>query len=453
MPATVLSQGAPPPLYRVFLADGSALASFGEWARVDEHIIFSMPRAAGAGPADLHLVSLPVQRVDLARTERYARAVRAATYAANRGEADFARLSAEVAQVLNRVALLTDPAARLAAAESARRSLADWPGGHFGFRSTEVREILGVLDEVIASLRAAAGLGHFDLALTARTAEPPPEPLLEAPDNGDVVRQLMAASAAVTTPAERVSLLQSVVELIDRAIDALPSGVAATIRNTALGGIAEVRKIDGAYTRLRTSILAEAARHAARADVRGLERLQRRVRDEDTRLGARRPDDVAGMVATLAAHLDVAHRLRLAHDQWLLRADGLRTYQRSVETHLRVLDASHASLDDIRTLAGPPPHQLRPLAQRLSRASRHLGLVKPPPELASVHALFRSAYELAENAVQLRLDAARVADVDLARQAASAASGAIMLMARARTDLEEALQPPTLAVAPATKQP
>ena len=29
--------------YRVFLADGTALVSFGEWARVDDLVVFSMP--------------------------------------------------------------------------------------------------------------------------------------------------------------------------------------------------------------------------------------------------------------------------------------------------------------------------------------------------------------------------------------------------------------------------
>ena len=116
------------PLYRVFLSDGTALVSFGEWARVGDRLVFSMPLTPGAGPSDLHLVSLPVARVDLARSERYAEAVRAANYAATQGESDFAKLSSDVADVLNRVALIADPTARLSAAEEARRALTEWPG-------------------------------------------------------------------------------------------------------------------------------------------------------------------------------------------------------------------------------------------------------------------------------------------------------------------------------------
>jgi hypothetical protein len=441
------AQRSESPLYRVFLTDGTGLASFGEWARVDDRVVFSMPMAPGGGPSDLHLVSLPLQRVDLARTERYAQSVRAANYAATRGEADFAQLSSDVARALNDVALIKEPAARLVAAERARRALTDWPGAHYGYRATEVREIIGVLDEVISSLRTQNGQERFDLALST-TTEAPAEELLAAPDPTELVQQLMTASAVVDSPAERVSLLQSVVALLDRAVDLLPDSFAKTIRATALGGIAEEQRIEAQYQLLRTSTLAEASQYAAAADVRALERLRKRLADDDGKLGNRRPDDVAAVLATLDAHLDAAHRLRLAHDQWLLRIDAERAYHRSASPLVAALVQSAGSLDDIRSLAGPAPQALRPLAVRLERASRRLALVEPPPELAAIHAVFRSAFSLAANAVQLRLDAARGADVELARQAAAAASGAMMLLTRARADLDAALQPPAIARPP-----
>ncbi len=429
------------PLYRVFLADGSALASFGEWARVEDRLIFSMPTAPGAGPGDLHLVSLPVQRVDLARTEQYADAVRAQHYATTRGEADFAQLSSAVAQTLNQVASLPDPRERLAAAEQARRALADWPARHHNYRGKEVREIIGVLDEVISGLRASAGLGAFDLAFSTSTEAPPHEPLATAPTHEDVVQQLMRASSIVDSPAEKVSLLQSVVSLIDRAVDYLPSAVAAAIRSRALGEIADERRTDDAYAALRSAALAEAARYAERADVRGLERMRQQVQADDGTLGSRRPDTMAGVLATLDAHLDGAHRLRLAQDQWLLSEGRMRAYRRAALPYIQGLIDRKASLEDIKMLAGPRPQQLRPLARDLERHRRRLALLDPPPMLAAIHAGFRSAYTLAENAVQLRRQAVEVADVDLARQASAAASGALMLLERARTDLREALQP------------
>jgi hypothetical protein len=444
-PAAIRAQAVEPLLYRVFLADGTGLSSFGEWARVDDRLVFSMPLGAGAGPSELHLVSLPVQRIDMARTERYAEAVRASHYATSRGEADFAQLSGDVAQALNQVALIKDPDARLATAERARKALTDWPGAHYGYRSAEVHEIVGVLDEVIAGLRAQGGKERFDLALSTTTTEAPQETLLPVADNTEVVQQLMSAANIVDSPAEKVSLLQSVVSFIDRAVGMLPESFAKTIRATALGGIAEEQRVDAQYAKLRTSTLGEAVKYAGTADVRALERLRKRVQEQDGRLGSRRPEDIAGVIATLDAHLDAAHRLRLAHDQWQLRIDADRAYQRAVSPFVGTLVELTSSLDEIRSLAGPPPFELRPVSQRLGRASRRLALVEPPPELAPVHAVFRSAFSLAENAVQLRLDAAQAADIELAKQAAAAASGAMMLLTKARTDLDTALQPPSVA--------
>jgi hypothetical protein len=436
------AQNPATPLYRVFLSDGSAVASFGEWARVGDRVVFSMPLAPAAGAGDLHLVSLPVQRIDLDRTERYAEAVRASQYAATRGEADFAQLSAGVAHTLNQVALLTEPKQRLATAEQARHTLAAWPGAHLGYRATEVREILGVLDDVIAGLRAQSGQRGFDIALSANTLAPPTEPLLPAPDHTEVIQGLLTASRLVESPAERMSLLQSVVTFIDRAIDYLPASVAATLRSMALGDIAEEKRVSSLYESLRAMTLADAARFAERADVRGLELLRERVRAHDLKLGGRRPDDVAGVLATLDVHLDAAHRLRLAQDQWLLAESRMNDYRRAIAPYVQALLDHRESFDDIKLLAGPAPQRLLPLARELNRHARFVALIQPPQQLVNVHSAMRSAFSLAENAVQLRRDAVEAADVELARRASSAAAGALMLLERARADLKAALEPP-----------
>src|SRR3990172_2455100 len=79
-------------LLRVFLTDGSALVSYGEPARVGDRVVFSMPTAATPNPP-LHLVSLPADRVDWDRTNRYAASARAARYLQTRAEADYAVLA------------------------------------------------------------------------------------------------------------------------------------------------------------------------------------------------------------------------------------------------------------------------------------------------------------------------------------------------------------------------
>ena len=100
--------------------------------------------------------------MDWERTERYATALRARDLRrdARRGRLR-SQLGDDVARTLNAIATMKDPAERLARAEAARRTLSDWPGTHFGYRAVEVREILGMLDEVIIDLRAAAGHGRI----------------------------------------------------------------------------------------------------------------------------------------------------------------------------------------------------------------------------------------------------------------------------------------------------
>jgi hypothetical protein len=435
------AQGTSPTLYRVFLSDGSALASFGEWARVDDRVVFSMPVAA-AGDGDLHLVSLPVHRVDLERTERYADAVRGAQYAATRGDADFAQLSSSIALTLNQIAIITDPAQRLASAEQARRTLAAWPAAHYGYRAAEVREFLTVLDDVISGLRAQAGQRGFDIALTVNTEAPPREPLLPAPDHAEVVQNLMSAARVVDSPAERVSLMQTLVAFIDRAIEYLPASLASAFKATALSDIAEEQRVEAAYGQLRTATLSEATRLAERADVRALEQLRLRLGEQDTKLGQRRPDAIAGLASALEVHLDAARRLRLAYDGWLLSEAEMRRYHVAVTPYVRSFLNHRQSLEDIKLLAGPDPQRLRPLARELERIARFAALIASPPTLVAVDAAFRGAFALAANAVELRHDAVRSADVELARRASSAAAGALMLIDRAREDLRVALEPP-----------
>jgi hypothetical protein len=117
-------------------------------------------------------------------------------------------------------------------------------------------------------------------------------------------------------------------------------------------------------------------------------------------------------------------------------------YRRAANPFIQALVETRVSLDDIKLQAGPAPQGLRPLGQELDRNARRLALIEPPPHLASIHAVFLSAYTLAKNAVQLRRDAVEAASIELARQAAAAASGALMLLERARADLSAAAVPP-----------
>jgi hypothetical protein len=430
-------------LFRVFLADGRVLSSYGEWARIDDRVIFSMPAQLSRDPVELHLVSIPAQRVDWPRTERYAESVRAAAYAASRGDADFAAFSGEVARTLNDVAKIKDPRVRLATAERARQKLADWPASHYGYRIGEVREALGVLDEVIAQLRVAVGITQFDLSLSANAplGEPPPPPL-PPPTDAELVEQFVAAASITDTPSERVGLLQTVMRLIDRAIGLMPAEWASRMRTVVGGDLEREQRTEKAYEDLRTRSLDEAARLAARGKTSDIERLRETIKDEDRRLGGQRPGEIAALLATIDAQSTTAVETREAREQWEKRAPAFRKYRRSTNGAFKVFTSATIALEEVKSMSGPPTHTIAPLTKKLAQANKSFAKVVPPNELATPHALIASAWELADNAFKLRLEAVQSNNVDIAQRASSAAAGALMLYQRARADQLNAMEPP-----------
>jgi hypothetical protein len=432
-------------LFRIFLKDGRVLTSYGEWARLDNAVVFSMPTRRGDPAAELHIVTVPAGEVDWERTSRYATALAAETYAATRGEADFARLGDDVASTLNDIATVKDPKERLARAELARETLSEWPGARFAYRAAEVREILGLLDQVIAELQATVGGDSTSLALVAPPVVLSDEPLLPEPTEAETAEQLLTAAQLAQTPAERSSLLQTLLSLLDRAVHLLPESWAGALRKEATASLLEEQRLDRAYAELRTTTLVAAMKSAARADVRGVERLRGTVLETDTRLGGRRPGEIAGLLAAVDTHLASARSMALAIDQWELRAPAAQKYRRSVNVVLRAIQRQTPALEDVRAQAGPAASKLKGVIDRWRKDGTRLDRVKPPQELVPVHALFRSAWEMGEQAFTLRLSAAASNDPARAQQASSAAAGALMLLTRAQADLDSALMRPTLA--------
>ena len=70
--------------------------------------------------------------------------------------------------------------------------------------------------------------------------------------------------------------------------------------------------------------------------------------------------------------------------------------------------------------------------------------IVPPEETAAAHALLVSATQLAGNAAQIRREATLAGDMTRAWDASSAAAGALMLGAKARTDIQTSLRLPQL---------
>jgi hypothetical protein len=430
-------------LFRVFLTDGRVLSSYGEWARLDDRVIFSMPTQLTREPVELQLVAIPSQRVDWPRTEQYAESVRAAAYAVTRGDADFNTFSGEVARVLNDVAKVEDPASRLKTAERARQKLADWPAAHYGYRNAEVRDALGVLDEVIAQLRVTAGITSFDLSLSANAplAQPPPPPL-PPPTDAELVEQFVAAASIADSPVERIGLLRTVMRMIDRAIGMLPAEWASRMRKTAGGQLESEQKIEQSYNDLRTRTLDEAAKLAAKGRAADLERLREKVKEEDRRLGGQRAGDIAALLATIDLQAATTIATRDARREFDKRAPVFRKYRRSTNTAFKTFNDAAKALEEVKAMSGPPINAIGPLTKRLATASKGFNKVKAPGELAPSHAIISSAWELAQNAFTMRVQAVSANNIDTAQRASSAAAGALMLYQRARADQLTMMEPP-----------
>ena len=322
--------------------------------------------------------------------------------------------------------------------------MADWPSQHHGYRAADVQQMLTLLDEVISDLRAAAGEDSFELGLVSTTPSLPPDTLLPAPTTAQLAEELLAASTLAETPAERSTLLERVLGLLDHAASLLPSSWATRVRTTALASLTSERTSDVAYARLATTTLAAAARRARAADVRGLEQLRAEVLKADATLGSKRPAELSAVLGAVEANADAARRLRLARDQWRLLEPDYRSYRRTLLPALRALKRAEGPLEDIRAQAGPSPRTLALVAKRFYRARPAMAGTTPPPSLASVHSLLQSAWDLADNAMKLRLRAVQTGDPSRATEASAAAAGALMLSARAREDLDRALAPPAL---------
>jgi len=432
-------------LLRVFLIDGTSLVSYGEPARVSDRVIFSMPTSTTPNPP-LHLVNLPIARVDWERTSRYAATARASHYVETQAETDYAALSNDVASTLNEVAMTAEPSQRLAIVQRARQTLADWPQTHFNYRAAEVRQLLGMLDEAIADLQASRTPGRFALSLSAFT-DPPAivEPLLPPPATPrDAIEQVLTAARSVDMSAERTSLLATAVAEIDRNKAVLPPDWAAGTRRDAQLEIAKELSVNRSYQSLSARMMLLANWRAKQADVRGVERVLGLIQQRDTELGGKRPDAVSALIDAVQVKLDAARQLRLARDRYALRAPMLAQYRAAIGTPMELLAQLKPSLESVRELSGSAPEALVSLHLIALRIVERASAIHPPEELVAAHALLISAAQLAATAAAIRREAVLAGSMTRAWDASSAAAGALMLGARARTDIQSLLKPPQL---------
>ena len=102
------------------------------------------------------------------------------------------------------------------------------------------------------------------------------------------------------------------------------------------------------------------------------------------------------------------------------------------------------ALRQIKALAGSSPSSLTMIERAVSEILLLARGIAPPPEFRAVQALLISAVQMAGNASQIRREATLGEDIARAWDASSAAAGALMLGAQARSDMQRLLRPPEL---------
>jgi hypothetical protein len=441
--ASGVASAATATLFRLFLTDGTSIVSYGEFARVDDRVIFSMAMGGGAEPR-LHAATLPASAIDWERTDRHAASTRYQWYAQTRGEDDFLRLSDDVAAVLNQVLQTGDRAQALEVALRARATLAEWPRQHFGYRQRDVREILAFLDEAISDLRVATGTTAFEVALVADTPDVVLEPLEGMPSLLEQIDQAFRVAELTERPSERLALLQTALLLLDEAGTAIRPVEAARLRRVASSRIREEQEIDRKYGDWSRQVVNAASKGAERARINDVQRVLDRIPRDDERLGHRRPEIVQAVHASVQSRLEAARHLRLLQDRWEIRVSLYRDYQRSVGAQMRQLVKMQPALEAIRRLDGPTPELLVALLGSLGGGAERLDRIRPPTDLEAAHGMLTGAWRFAESAVKGRYEAARAGSVNTAWEASSAAAGSLLLLSRVQQEIRQLLEPPKI---------
>jgi hypothetical protein len=427
----------PTTTFRVFLNDGRALASYGESTVVGQRVVFMLPVGDPAQHVELQLMSLPLTSVDMARTSRYTESVRAAHYAATRGEKDYAAMTAEVGRALDEIEGIKDAKKRLAVAEEARRRLVAWSAANYSYRAADIQELASLFDEVIAELRVAAGESKFSVNLVSgpvtqfETLQPPPSL------RDSIAMALFAADAADQVD-ERAAILRTA------AAAAADAPGAEDLRADVERRLNDEAAADRAYASLSTDLLGRADTAMQRGDVRAVAALGAEVSARDKALGSRRPPAVQALLDQLEAKLEATRAHRLALDHYEMVRGSLLAYERHVRPILSGVDGLTSVFDAIRDMSGPGFEWLQRTDVKLKRLSADLEAVKPPDDMKDVHATLVSAMRMAIQACGRRRQAIIAPNMSVAREGSAAVSGAQLLFATARESLVAQLYPPKI---------
>jgi hypothetical protein len=434
-------QDQAPPSYRLFLTDGTPLVSYGEFARANGRVVFTIPLGWPSDPDALQTVSLPDSAVDWSRTDRYTDTVRHQAYAATRGEEDYAALTGAVARALGDIAFAPDPASKLAIAADIRRQLLEWPAAHYAYRASDVRDLAAHVEEAISQIRAGSGHRSFDLSLVAMV-EPPSEPLLPEPDLRETIGYASAIAQMTDRPRDRLTLQENILAVLDRRMRQVPEDWYAATRRVLVWSIDRERSLDRDYSDLTSRTLRTAGKFAARGDVEALERLAADARREDGRLGYQRPDTMQALFQSLEASTGKARARREAIARYKYRSSTYGAYHRRIDNSLEEFDDVAGDIGAVKALTLLKGRRLSRAEKRVSAIEVHLLPITPPAELGAAHDLLLSSARLMREALRLQRKSGGSRDAETVQNASAAAAGALLLLNAARARIGEFFQKP-----------
>ena len=422
---------SPSATYRVFLKNGDALPSFGEAAVVAERIIFNLSIGGSDGPLTLQLISVPLPLIDMERTTRYADAMRAAFYAATRGEAEYSEVTAALSRDLEQLAKIQDRKQQLAVAEQLRLGLVAWPRSHFFYRARDIEKLVGLVGDVINELKVAVGEKTFALELTAGPPTPRREPLMVAPRLRESIALSLAASSVADIGEERLAILKSAAAITPVEDRELAGTVARQLE-------LELRA-ERSYEALAAGIRKRAQVAEAAGNATAIDRLETELLGRDQQFGFRRPKTVQDLIEELR----VARRSALARHEVQAKYVAVRRrlvdYEAAARPALSALDGLRSLLQYYRDFRAVSYDRTVAAAERFDRLRAQLEGVTPPPEASAIHATLISALRMAVEATARRREAAATNAMATMRAASSAAAGALLLGDRARADLVNSL--------------
>jgi len=417
-------------VYRVFLISGEALPSYGEPAPLEDRVIFTLVAGHEGGSPTLQVISLPSAKVDLARTVRYTEAMRAARYAATRGEAEYVAISAEVAQSLDQLTGIADRRRRLDLAVEARRRLLEWSRQHFSYRAEDIQVLAEQFDDVINQMRIAVGDPTLSFELVSMPA-PNRDKLMGEPSAFEATQLALAAADAADSADDRFAILRAA---------APGAGIIADIVKVRLE--AELR-VTRAYADLSDRLLRRAEQQRQQANVAAIEGLETELREADRRLGHERPAAVRTLQQQLREMRESASVFRLALAVFDRQRDALSAYARQVRPLMERFQLQQPIMTGLRAMGDVSQLEARRAGGEILRVQTELGRLKAPESVAVVQSTFASALAMAAEATSRRASAPEI-QLATAREAAAAAAGAVLLSSQAEQDLTLRLKRPTL---------